>query len=103
MNLLREESVVPAELFTTVDGKPGLSGEYFQNKEFAGPAAFVRVDRYINLEAPPPSEKSLAQPPGPNEFSVRWTGFLTPTESGSYVLRPTASSTRCRRWPRGHH
>ena len=94
MNVLREEAVVPPAVFSTKDGDPGLVGEYFENKEFAGEPSLVRVDRYVNLEPPPLSENSLAQPPGPNEFSVRWTGVLTPTASGTYVLRPTASSNR---------
>jgi beta-glucosidase len=93
-NVLREEAVVPPAVFSTKDGQPGLVGEYFENKEFAGEPSLVRVDRYVNLEPPPLSENSLAQPPGPNEFSVRWTGVLTPTVSGTYVLRPTASSNR---------
>jgi beta-glucosidase len=94
MNLLREEAVAPAEIFSTVDGKPGLSAEYFPNKEFAGPPSLMRIDRWVNLEPPPLGPNSLAQPPGPNEFSVRWTGILTPLESGRYQIRPSASSNR---------
>ena len=94
MNLLREEKLVPASVFTTAGGKPGLLGEYFANKTFAGQPALVRADRYVNLEPPPLGPDSLAQPPGPNEFSVRWTGFVTPLESGTYQLRPTAFSNR---------
>jgi beta-glucosidase len=94
MNLLREETVVPADVFSTPDGKPGLVAEYYPNKEFAGPATLVRIDKYVNLEPPPLSPSSLAQPPGPNEFSVRWTGFLTPLESGAYQFRPTAFSNK---------
>ena len=94
MNLLREETVVPPAVFSTEPGEPGLNGEYFQNKEFKGEPSLVRVDRYINLEPPPLGENSLAQPPGPNEFSVRWTGFLTPIESGTYQIRPTAFSNK---------
>ena len=94
MNLLREEIVVPAAVFSTQDGQPGLLGEYFSNKEFQGRPSSVRVDRYVNLEPPPLGPNSLAQPPGPNEFSVRWSGYLTPTESGNYQLRPTAHANR---------
>jgi beta-glucosidase len=94
MNLLREETLIPQVAFSTEAGQAGLSGEYYQNKELKGQPALVRVDRYINLEPPPLGEKSLAQPPGPNEFSVRWTGFLTPMESGAYQIRPTAFSNR---------
>jgi beta-glucosidase len=94
MNLLREDFVVPEIVFSTEDHKPGLKGEYFANKQFQGEPSLVRVDRYINLEPPPLSEKSLAQPLGPNEFSVRWTGYLTPTESATYQLKPTAHSNK---------
>jgi beta-glucosidase len=94
MNLLREESVVPAAVFSTQDGKTGLQAEYYPNKEFQGPPSLVRNDRYIYLEPPPLGPNSLAQPPGPNEFSVRWTGVLTPAESGTFQLRPTASSNQ---------
>jgi beta-glucosidase len=94
MNLLREETVVPVDVFSTPNGQPGLHGEYFPNKEFHGQPTLVRVDRYVNLEPPPLGPNSLAQPPGPNEFSVRWSGFLTPTESGNYQLRPTAHFNR---------
>jgi beta-glucosidase len=94
MNLLREEELVPPAVFSTEDGQPGLHGEYFSNKQFAGTPSLVRVDRYVNLEPPPLSANSLAQPAGPNEFSVRWTGFLTPLESGTYQLRPTASANK---------
>jgi beta-glucosidase len=94
MNLLREESVVPAAVFSTEDGKPGLQAEYFPNKEFQGPPSLARIDKYICLEPPPLGPHSLAQPPGPNEFSVRWTGILTPLESATYQVRPTASSNQ---------
>ena len=94
MNLLREEERVPASVFSTEDGKPGLSAQYYPNKEFSGPPLLERLDRYVNVEPPPQGPNSLAQPPGPNEFSVRWTGFLAPVESGTYQLRPTASSNR---------
>jgi beta-glucosidase len=94
MNLLREESIVPAAVFSTEDGRPGLNAEYYPNREFQGSPSLVRIDRYVNLEAPPLGPDSLAQPPGPNEFSVRWTGILTPLESGTYQMRPTASSNR---------
>jgi len=94
MNLLREDTLVPATVFSTEDTQPGLTGEYFANKEFKGQPALVRVDNYINLEPPPLDRNSLAQPPGPNEFSVRWTGFLSPIESGTYQFKPTAFTNK---------
>jgi beta-glucosidase len=94
MNFLREESLVPATVFSTQDGRPGLTGEYFTNKELRGEPSLVRVDRCVNMESPPLTQNSLEQPPGPNEFSIRWSGFLSPVDTGSYQLRPTASANR---------
>lgn len=94
MNFLREETLVPAAVFTTEDGKAGLTAEYFANKELKGQPSLVRIDRFVNIEAPPMSQNSLPQPPGPSEFSIRWSGFLSPLESGTYQLRPTASTNR---------
>lgn len=94
MNFLREESLLPPSVFSTLDGSPGLTGEYFSNLELSGPPALVRVDRFINIEAPPLTHNSLSYPPGPNEFSIRWTGFLSAPDSGTYELRPTASANR---------
>ena len=83
-NFLRQETLVPSAAYSTEDGQPGIMGEYFPNKEFKGPALVRRTDAYINLEALPHSQLSLTQPPGVSDFSVRWTGFLTPTASGTY-------------------
>jgi beta-glucosidase len=83
-NFLRQEMLVPSAVYSTEDGQPGIRGEYFPNKEFNGPPLVRRTDANINLEALPHSELSLTQPPGLSDFSVRWTGFLTPTVSGTY-------------------
>ena len=95
-NFLRQESLVSPSAYSTADGQPGVTGEYFPNKEFKGPPLVVRNDAYINLEPLPHSHDSLTQPPGLTEFSVRWTGFLTPTESTKY--RMFASGTTNRLW-----
>jgi len=85
-NFLRQESVIPAEMYSTEDGQAGLTGEYFPNKEFKGPALVVRTDRYINLESLPHDRDSLSQPSGLTDFSVRWTGYLTPNRSGDFRM-----------------
>jgi beta-glucosidase len=72
----------------TVDGTaPGLKAEYFNNTELRGPAATVRTDRQIdfNWDRFQPTAQLT-----PNSFSVRWTGKLTPVESGKYTLGFTA-------------
>jgi len=88
---LTGESVIPVPTsFLTVDGKgtaAGFKGEYFTNQELQGQPADVRTDPQINFDwgrykpAPHVSE---------NNFSVRWTGKLTPVESGTYRLGATA-------------
>ncbi|MBV8894449.1 MAG: glycoside hydrolase family 3 C-terminal domain-containing protein [Acidobacteria bacterium] len=86
MNFLRQEEVVPTSALSTPDGKPGLNAEYFSSKGFASKPELVRVDKYVDLETLHPPRSSLAIPKPLNESSVRWTGFLTPRESGVYKI-----------------
>jgi len=61
----------------------GLRGEYFDNPDFSGQPAQVRVDRTINFnwDKVIPVE-GLER----NEWAVRWTGNLTPPAAGAYRL-----------------
>src|SRR6185503_14763184 len=81
---LAGESVVPVPVSAL---SPGLKAEYFNNEELRGPAATVRTDERINFDwgryKPVPELNE-------NNFSVRWTGKLTPAESGNYTLGFTA-------------
>lgn len=61
----------------------GLRGEYFNNRELKGEPALVRTDGDINFEW---GAMSPAQGVAEDNFSVRWTGKLKPTESGKYTL-----------------
>src|SRR6185503_9914902 len=85
---LAGEPVVPVPASAlTVDGTPGVKGEYFNNQELRGPAVSVRTDARIDFDwgrYHPTSELTG------NNFSVRWTGKLTPPESGNYTLGFTA-------------
>ncbi|MGC9995124.1 MAG: glycoside hydrolase family 3 C-terminal domain-containing protein [Terriglobia bacterium] len=79
---------VPDNLLTTADGKPGLKAEY-SNWEGVrmGPGArpaplMSRVEPNINL-----SESNLpAQVAGKKSIGAQWTGFLTPPDSGDYLI-----------------
>ena len=86
INFLREEKVIPTSALSSVDGKPGLTGEYFNGSQFEGKPTIARIDPTVNLQPAHPREGSFSPPPGLVNFSVRWTGFLTPDESGSYRL-----------------
>jgi beta-glucosidase len=90
-NFLREHPVVPTSVLSTDDGKPGLKGEYFAG-DFSGTPQVVRVDPYVDLQLTHhPDAHALPVPEGMKDFSVRWTGFLTPTESATYEIGLTGS------------
>jgi beta-glucosidase len=85
-NFLQKEQTIPTSALSTRDGKPGLKGEYYGNSEFAGTPSVVRVDEYVNVQPWHREPKTLTLPPGMEKYSVRWTGWLTPSESGSYQI-----------------
>ena len=74
---------VPSSALQTMDGKPGLKAEYFNNMDLNGKPMLTRVEANINYDW------GNGAPEGgvPNDnFSVRWTGKFIPPESGSYRL-----------------
>jgi beta-glucosidase len=79
-NFLRLPEVVPVSALTTPDGKPGLQAEFFAGTELKGLATLSRIDSTIDYGV----ESHSAHPDAP--FSVRWTGFITPAESGKYSI-----------------
>jgi beta-glucosidase len=86
INFLRQQSVIPTSALTTADGQPGLKGEYFSGKQFEGVPAVVRVDKTVDLQLSHPDPAALVPPAGMKDLSVRWTGFLTPDQSGTYQV-----------------
>jgi beta-glucosidase len=84
-NFLRLPAVIPMSVLSTPDGKPGLKAEYFAG-ELSGTPQVVRVDPYVDLQFAHPDSHAVAPPPGMTDFSVRWTGFLSPDQSGSYRI-----------------
>ena len=93
-NFLRELTVIPAAVLSTDDGQAGLKGEYFAAADFSGTAQTVRVDKYVDLQLFHPDSSALMLPAGMKEFSARWTGFLTPAESGTYQVGLEGSRNR---------
>jgi len=92
-NLLRELQIVPTSVLSTDDGKPGLRGEYFPGVDFAG-TPVIRVDPYVDVQLKYPNPHALLVPDGMKDFSVRWTGYLTPVESGTYQIGLVGSLQR---------
>ena len=76
---------IPSSVLTPPPGHAGhgLLGEYFVGTEGKGTPKLVRVDSTVDfhweLEAPGPGLPE-------DRFSVRWTGTLTPTQSGRYAI-----------------
>jgi beta-glucosidase len=74
---------VPASALHDAAGKPGLTAEYFASRNLEGAPALKRVDESVNFDWG--MGKPAPDLPADN-FSVRWTGKLTPTVSGKYRL-----------------
>ncbi len=92
-DFLREHPVIPTSMLSTDDGKPGLKGEYFTG-DLSGTPQVTRVDPYVDLQLSHPDSHALPVPAGMKDFSVRWTGFLTPAESGTYQIGLMGSMQR---------
>lgn len=77
-------------------GGKGLRGEYFNNADFTS-FALGRLDGGINFDwgtgSPDPSV-------GSDTFSVRWTGLISPPETGTWTFR-TVSDDGIRLWVAG--
>src|ERR1700681_3399893 len=86
MNFLRQPTVVPTAVLSTGDGQAGLKGEYFSGDNFADTPQVVRVDKTVEVQLFHPDSSALTPPSGMKDFSVRWTGFLTPADSGTYEI-----------------
>lgn len=78
-------TVIPTEYLKPLPEvrENGLNAEYFNNREFKGNPVVTRVDLAVDFnwwdEAPFPSLDD-------DNFSIRWTGYLIPPETGDYYL-----------------
>jgi beta-glucosidase len=93
-NFLREPPVIPTGMLSTDDGKPGLKGEYFSSSDFSGTPQVTRVDPYVDLQLFHRDAHALPLPADMKDFSARWTGFLIPSESGTYQIGLMGSMQR---------
>jgi beta-glucosidase len=72
------------ERYLNSQGKPGLTGEYFSNKDLKGSPVLVRTDNYIDyfwFDDTPAREIKR------ENYSIRWKGNLIAPISGNYELR----------------
>jgi beta-glucosidase len=79
-NFLLEDKPVPPSALSAPDGQPGLKAEYFSEPGFKGTPELVRTEKDVNYDFAPGARAKAGI------YSVRWTGILTPAESGAYRL-----------------
>jgi beta-glucosidase len=78
---------VPGDVLKDNSGQPGLTAEYFHGTLRAGTEAqqqtpvMTRTDHEINF-----AWSDGASPELKEDFSVRWTGTLTPSRTGDYLI-----------------
>jgi beta-glucosidase len=85
---LRRAAPVPAEVLRTEDGKTGLAGVYFRNKDLSGTPVLSRIDPQVDFGRRHrlPDELGWEDFWAPGNYSARWSGALIPAESGTYRL-----------------
>jgi beta-glucosidase len=64
-------------------GQPGLSAEYFAGQKFEGGPVFTGVDSTLDAHW---GEGAPRAGMNPDDFSVRWTGTIRPSQTGSYAI-----------------
>lgn len=80
---------VPNNLLTTPDGKPGLKADYNAGMRRGRPAPGTSATPIASRIEPNIELTDSNLPPeiaGRKTFGVQWSGFLTPTESGDFLL-----------------
>ena len=86
-------SIIPSGNMLSLDGKEGLTGEYFKDMEFNS-LFTTRADSIINfrwgMDAPIEGMPI-------DSFSVRWSGKITAPESGEYTFN-TMTDDGARLW-----
>src|SRR5215469_12199215 len=82
-----DEIFETSEFVVDPAGEKGLKGEYFDNQELKGTTALVRVDPHVHFDW---GEGSFAPGHPVDHFSVRWTGYFIPKESGDYEFFTSA-------------
>jgi len=84
-NFLRAGTPVPASVLKAPNGEAGLLAEFFPSEEYAGTPVMSRVDAGIDYERGRVAMK-IAELPKLAQYAVRWTGTLTPAETGDYAI-----------------
>ena len=79
---------VPDALLTTAEGKPGLEANYNEGTR-GGPGAATNSTSIVRRTEPNvklTKDNLPEEIAGKKAFGVQWSGFLTPSESGDFLL-----------------
>jgi beta-glucosidase len=82
-------SVIPSCYLRTPDGREGVLGEYFNNREMNGEPVFTRIDDQVDFYW---ENLSPAIELPDDDFGIRWTTYLIPPETGRYAIGTWGSS-----------
>jgi len=74
-------SPIPAKFLRDKSGEQGLSAEYFTGTDLRGKPADTRTDLGVDFSWQKGINSEMSE-----NFSVRWTGDLVPTETGDYQI-----------------
>lgn len=86
----RFTDISPSALSNSVKpGEAGLFGEYFNNLDLSGAPSYTSVDHELST-----NWHNLSPAPGisPDNFSIRWTGYITAPTSGLYEFSISADN-----------
>jgi len=87
--LRTDGSPVPDSVLTTPDGKPGLKADYnegIQRGQLAPGANTKPIVSRTEANVKLTDSNLPAEIAGKKTFGVQWSGFLTPTETGDFLL-----------------
>ena len=82
-------SVVPAEVFETPAGEPGLRVEYFAARDLSGEDVETTTSADVDANWHGGAPRADLDD---DDFGVRWTGTLRPNRTGTYQLGVIATS-----------
>jgi beta-glucosidase len=80
---------VPDNLLTTADGKPGIKADYVEGMVRGRPMPGANTKPIVSRTEPNVNLSAGSLPAeiaGRKSFGVQWSGFLTPNESGDFLL-----------------
>lgn len=74
---------IPTHALLHGDNEQGLIADFYNNKDMKGPVLYSTVDRYIKESW---GDKAPREDMDEDNFSVVWTGYITPDKTGKYSL-----------------